>query len=175
MTFEALVVKALIGLGPAWGTGEPLPEWWTRMHEVGVVIANEARARSKSLAGARRLAAMLVAVGHHETRFSERFALGRCRPGECDGGRARGYYQLWRVSCRRLFAVKVGSAEALRVSTGCAARLLDVAWLECRKRSGRGVYGALSRYAVGHGCSWSGAERRRETYDRVLGVLEDGG
>src|SRR6266576_1369009 len=46
--------------------------------------------------GNRRLAALLVVIGHAETGYSLRIHEGHCRPWECDHGRARGPWQTWR-------------------------------------------------------------------------------
>jgi hypothetical protein len=62
------------------------------------LIANAISDAAESVQGwpgsKRELAMLLLTVAWHETRLSLRIHEGRCRPYECDHGRARGLWQL---------------------------------------------------------------------------------
>ncbi len=170
MTLAQAVFRVLSLMASA--SGEAESERAARLEQVASEIAGVSMQRSGGdAAEALGIAAELVAVGYHESKFSDWVGQGRCheKPDWCDGGRARSYYQLWQVSCPALWNHPVGSAAGLRHATACAARHLGLGKVACGKgRSKRSaITGAFARYAKGHGCSWSGAGVRYATYEKV--------
>lgn len=58
-----------------------------------IAASVDRHARVKDGALDRKLAAFVTAWGWHESAYSLRIGDGKCKPWECDGGRARGAYQ----------------------------------------------------------------------------------
>jgi hypothetical protein len=111
-------------------------------------------------------AAILLALGWHESRFAGYVGRG-CRdiPEEaanCDGGRARSYWQAWRVSCRQAWELPRGSEQATRAFAACALRRFHGSAKRCHGRHPAGHWaGAFSGYRSVD-CTWRpGAERAR--------------
>jgi hypothetical protein len=121
------------------------------------------------------LAALLVTIGYHETRFARHVHEGQCMPHECDavrmpgGGvyhRARSSWQMHRISLVRgdEWAEMLGtSLHATRTAATVAARILSFSAMRCGS-----IEGAISSYATGTTCRWSGAAPRMRTYRRFL-------
>ena len=147
------IFLVLAQLQPVWGDGELLPDRWERLHGVARVIARAAAEEPDPV----EAAAVLVALGDHETRFAADVGAGLCgavasHDKRCDGGRARSYWQLWQVSCPELWNVEVGSEQATLTAARCALSHIRRGKTACGS-----LRGSLARYAVGHGCSWTGA------------------
>ena len=177
MTMTVVVFRAMMALGLGLGRQEPLPVAWERLHDVSQVIAEV----SLQTPDPWRTARLLLVVGYHESRFSAEVGAGGCSRvtsgSWCDGGRARSYWQLWQVSCPELWELPAGSRESTRQAAECASRHLWGGYRACKKRGldqESAWIGAISRYAVGHGCYWSGAEARMATLGRVALLQETG-
>jgi hypothetical protein len=114
-------------------------------------------------------AAMLVATGYEESTFGIRYHLGQCFPYECDGGKARGPWQMWRANGMLLeeWSQMVGlpntEAQAL-----AAHRRLSRGFGWCGSH-----YGALVNY-LGLPCDARGAkvDRRLDLYERALHAFQ---
>lgn len=168
------VFRMLMALPPKYGESEPLPERWERMHAAAQAIASAADKTPDPHLTAR----LLSAVAWHETRLSQWVGVGGCAKvgrdsSQCDGGRARSYWQLWQVSCPELWALEPGSREALEQAAHCASRHLWSGYRSCLAKfhgnSRLAWIGALSRYATGHRCYWSGASERYRTAVMLTG------
>ena len=116
----------------------------------------------------REEAAMLVATGYAESNFGLRIHEGQCLPHECDGGKARGPWQMWRGNGMLLeqWARMVGFANT------------EAQALAAHRRLARGLgwcgshYGALVNY-LGLPCETRGAkvDQRLDLYERALHAL----
>jgi hypothetical protein len=120
-------------------------------------------------------AAALLAIGFHESRFAAYVGQGRCHEGpkgaRCDEGRARGYWQLWRVACPPAWRLEPGSREALHAEARCAARAWRGALWRCRRRHPAGpIAGAFAGYR-GADCEWARGARRAQTFERIASKL----
>lgn len=123
-----------------------------------------AGAIARSSRGSAELAAGLLTVGLHESRFAELVGAGLCEEmpdGEqCDGGKARHYFQAHEGSCAALWTVEASTPEALQIATDCAADRLRWAASRCPTK---GWLGAFSAYNVGS-CFESWAAERERTF-----------
>ena len=127
-------------------------------------------------------AAALIALGYHETGFARYVLDGHCEQGpvgaRCDGGRARGPWQVW-AWCKAGWAAPDGSREAIREQARCAVRLLRSSSASCARvcrSTGAGcrpLLAAFSGYA-GRGCEWPRAAARVRTAGLVEGRLRAG-
>ncbi len=111
--------------------------------------------------------ALLIAVAWHESRFARYVQLdhepcSKGHDGRCDGGRAFGPIQLHGTNRdltlqqqfeRGLRQLRYGAAK-------CQGKTLEET-----------VRGAVSLFATGSRCSWSGADARVKTWARVWGRL----
>ncbi len=116
--------------------------------------------------------AFLVALAFHESGFARYVIEGRCSDGppgqRCDGGKARGVFQLHKAACRAAWAEPAGSRSSLRAEATCALSLLRWGGQQCREHALTPAIGAFGMYA-GRGCHWSGAEARTRTVTVLLG------
>lgn len=104
----------------------------------------------------RELAALMLTVAWHETRLSLRIHDGRCRPLECDRGRARG---LWQLHVHRSLPKErwLRVAGLNRESTDNAAHEAAIALIRSRRMCsiatrGRDWVGATLTAYAGLGC-----------------------
>jgi hypothetical protein len=122
------------------------------------------------------LAALLITVGWHESSFALHIHAGKCKPWECDRGRARGP---WQVHKNRLNTDSWDSLLGLepastRLAAIVAAQALVRARAQCRSLAGSDwVNFTLTAYA-GRGCvqRWDGVRPRFNTYRKVLSRLD---
>lgn len=122
-------------------------------------------------------AALLIALGKHESGFSRAVIEGRCAdigPLACDRGRARGVWQQWAVACRRAYAFEAGSRESLMLEARCALGNLRAAKRRCSDRNPDALAGAFSGVG-GASCAAPWANERVHTYGRVVAALYRGG
>jgi hypothetical protein len=132
---------------------EPSEARHRRLLDIERAIVSAAR-------GDRELAAMLVVLGAGETHFAERFGRDGCRPGECDRGRAKGYFQAHRGGCGELWE----RPRDVVVMAECAARTLR--WARARCKS---VEGAFALYGTGSRCSGGKSRQRAARVRKLLG------
>lgn len=102
------------------------------------------------------LAALMVTIAWHETKFSLRIHDGRCKPLECDKGRARGLWQLQAhrsLPKERWLLVAGLNPDATRVAAREAATALVRSRRMCgvATRGGDWVGATIAAYA-GRGC-----------------------
>lgn len=132
-----------------------------------------------AVAANRTEAAALVALGYHETAFARYVLDGYCYQGpvgaRCDGGRARGAWQVWSW-CRPLWDVPETAPSRHLAGARCAVRRLRSARADCARvcrQTGSGCrphIAAFSGYA-GRGCDWPGATGRVKTMARIEAAL----
>lgn len=159
-----IVLAILLSRPPYYGDRNELAaERESRLAIVAEAISLAARSRSE--------VAILVALGEHETGFGALVQLGRCdeMPSgqRCDGGKARGPWQLHIEACRAAFALPEGSSDSIRTEAQCAISLLR--WNAERGKSHTLTpqRAAFCGYA-GKPWSWVGAEVRERTAKRIL-------
>ena len=172
--FEAILAALLAFQPHSTDTTETADARRARLKVVAGAIEGAARA-TESYVPAAEMAAALLALGWHESGYASRVQLGECHampPDQrCDGGRARGPWQAWRVSCPVLWDLEQGSLEAVEAGAECAARYLAGAKTRCRSEATDEWAGAFSGYA-GARCWWSGGVAREATRQRLLPLLD---
>ncbi len=116
-------------------------------------------------------AAALVALGYSETAFARYVLDGYCHQGpagaRCDGGRARGAWQVW-SHCRPLWAGPENAPSRHLDGARCAIRLLRAGRVRCGTL--RGAFGVCA----GRGCDWRGGAARAKLTATVKGRLAHG-
>ena len=124
-------------------------------------------------------AAALIALGYHETAFARYVLDGHCEQGpvgaRCDGGRARGAWQVW-AWCRPLWAGPENAPGRHLAGARCAAGLLRSSRAACARvcrqtGSGCAAHKAMFSGYAGRGCEWPRAAVRVQTMSRIEGVL----
>jgi hypothetical protein len=122
--------------------------------------------------GEKKLAALLVTKGWHESRFARHVHAGECKPDECDAvvvkgivfHRARSPWQLQRTAYSDPeWSTMVGTSfEATRDAAWAAAKVLAEGQRRCKS-----ARGALSWYGWQR-CEASGVGNRLVTYERLM-------
>lgn len=113
-------------------------------------------------------AAILLAIGGEESNFAGYVGRG-CTDvpksaANCDGGRARSYWQAWRVACRTAWELPRGSEQATYAFASCALKRFRGAAKHCRGRHPAGYWaGAFAGYRKSTECAWGPGARRAET------------
>lgn len=115
------ILLTLLSLPPYRGdVGEPPSAREARLRPYAVAIAEVSKNRHE--------AARLIAQGWHETKFAGHVLGGHCDlmpAGErCDGGHARGAWQLHEAACHAAYRFPAGSLESIHAEAVCAAGLL---------------------------------------------------
>ena len=118
-------------------------------------------------------AALLVAIGRHESRYSLRIHAGRCKPRECDRGRARGPWQTHRLWLSpEAWARLLGSSpESTRAAADHASDVVRRMWNACR--GARNRYRATLTAYLGRGCrdDFGPAEERLASFHSALRTI----
>ena len=138
-------------------------------------------ARAISAVAANRTeAAALISLGYHETAFARYVLQGFCEQGpvgaQCDGGRARGPWQVW-AWCTKAWDGPDGTERAIYEGAKCAIVLLRRSRTDCARicqATGSGckpMIAAFSGYA-GRGCEWPRAAVRVQTMALIEGRLK---
>lgn len=174
-----LILAALVALPPAWEDRAEVDRH-VRLGMIADGIADAALVESWPGAPD-ELAAALVAIGWHESRYARRIHAGRCGPRECDAvadargrvvwHRARSPWQvqlsgvvppaLWR-------AARGITPEATGAGAEAAALALSSARRKCGDRWQPWDVGAVSMYATGRRCRWHRAPERARMIRRIL-------
>lgn len=117
--------------------------------------------------GNRRLAALLISTGFIETKYSLRIHNGHCASWECDHGRARGPWQVWRNGMPQKDWTNMRGLGHTEDQALAAKRVLVRGLAMCGT-----VRGAIARY-VGLPCDARGPtlEKRFEWYQRAYRAL----
>lgn len=127
------------------------------------------------------MAAALTTVAKAESNFALYVGEGRCLDGprgaRCDPDprtgrpRARTYFQLWKVACRKAWAQPQGSRAELYAAADCAAQRLAGAYYRCNHRHPDGRWaGAFSGYRSNI-CQWRPAASRARSMRSVQLLL----
>ena len=185
------ILAVLVGLPPASDTTESAAILSARLETIAAAIESaclqatchgpysDAAWCTRVWSGRREdLAALLVTQGWWESKFAERIGAGRCRSFECDPlvlrdgrvlHRSRHYWQLQTSSFvpRHLWNDLVGTEYE---PTTLAAHAAAVVLGEGLKRCGS-VPGAISFYAGGGKCAWSGMTTRVAMFRSVRSKL----
>lgn len=121
-----------------------------------------------SVTTSRQWAALLLAIGSHESAFRARIARSECRKSECDGGRAWGVWQIHKSSAN---ADVWGSSE-LAIQAREASRIARAGFYMCRRSEVPFPLSTFRAYA-GRGCVTKvyTEETVVSTFRRLLGRL----
>jgi hypothetical protein len=162
------VLTAALSLAPYVGDKADTPEQRSALYRpVAEAIAEVARTKSE--------ASILVALAFHETGFARFVIEGRCTEGppgqRCDGGKARGVFQLHEAACRDAWELKDGSVESIRAEARCAIRLLRWNGERGKDRTPNRVLAAFAGYAA-RDWNWDGAAKRVETARKIEKALQ---
>ncbi len=158
MNLTAYLISAILSL-PTYheDAGEQLKAQKRAQTELIATAVAQAAENARGWPGSpRELAVLLLTVAWHETRFSLRIHEGRCRPYECDHGKARGLWQLhMHASLPRERWITVAGLDA--ESTLSAAREAAIALVRSRNwcsryARGRDWVAPTLRAFAGRGC-----------------------
>jgi hypothetical protein len=107
----------------------------------------------KSVTSNRRERAMLMTIGWHETKFAIRLGENRCNPWECDGGRARHYWQTHQhgLTDAEWEALVGTDLETTKRAARHALRLIRRSYAMCRSLPDP-IRATLYAYGSGRGC-----------------------
>lgn len=143
------------------------------------VSAREARLRpvAMAIAGAVKTedeASAMLALGEHETHYAEHVLGGHCElmpKGErCDGGRARGPWQVHRDACPVSWQFAPGDVNSLPVEAGCAIRLMRWNAQRGRDHTLTPLHAAFCGFAA-KAWGWPGADDRVRTTREISRAL----
>ncbi len=164
------VLAMILSLGIA--QEDRAPELADRKREQLETVADSIAA----VANTPELAAMLVTLGWYESKFATRIAEGRCKPFECDRGRARGVFQIHRragMTDAEWDGLLGTGEEPTLAAAREAARRVNAARARCRSLESSqdwaaGVFSSLA----GRGCvgNFKTRAQRVATFRRLLGV-----
>lgn len=158
--------------------GRTPPSSWDQESEAQRAVRLDLAAHAVRLGsqGDEQLAAALIALGQHESGFAQYVGEG-CDPvpkgaANCDGGRARSYWQAWRVACPRAWELPRGSREATIAFAVCAGKKLQGQAKRCQGQHPAGYWaGAFSGYRSTP-CDWKPAAERARTMQVKLQLLQ---
>ena len=157
MELQAAVLSVLMGLTPSkWDTGAPAARR-SRLEPVSDAIALASRDPQE--------AAILIALGDAESHFAEYVGAG-CEEvpegaANCDGGKARSYWQAWQSACPAAWKLPRGSQDSVYAFADCAIRRFRGALSRCREQTTLGYWaGGFSGYRQLSRCSWRPAVSR---------------
>lgn len=157
MTIKALLV--LLAALPTWREDRfDCPDKLAQRNGIAAAVQAEARTPDE--------AAFLLAWGQHESAFSLRIGAGRCKPWECDRGRARGPWQLHRdASMTADTWSRMHGLENVPVQAREAAKKVRWALRQCPADRVRGGFRVLG----GNGCQKAlrGEDERVRTFQKI--------
>lgn len=110
--------------------------------------------------------AALATLGDAETHFANFVIEGHCHGHQCDGGLARGPWQLHHLACPALWHTPRGSVAALKAGAKCAAVRFAAAKVHCH----HGWIGAFAGYRSFNQCTWGPARGRAAEFRRMLAL-----
>ena len=128
------------------------------------------------------LVSLLVVLARFESGLNPRIGFGHCRPDECDavklpGGRvqhlAYGFWQIHRTGLARpdeWKAMRGRDASAVEAQARIAIRTLAGSVNQCRNSGAPRLRAAISGFATGGRCWWTGAIAREKVVWRMLPV-----
>ena len=164
---EAILAAAL-SLSRYVGDRSDTPEQRSSLYRpVAEAIAEVARSKFE--------ASMLVALAFHESGLARFVIEGRCSDGppgqRCDGGKARGVFQLHEAACHDAWEREDGSIESIRAEAHCAIRLLRWNAERGQGHAASRAHAAFAGYAARE-WSWDGAAKRVETARKIESRLQ---
>jgi len=134
-----------------------------RLAVLSTAIEKAAKKRRPRGVSERDMQAALMSIAYKETRLAKNVGIGRCdlmpKGQRCDSGKAKTYFQLWKVACPAVYAegLEPGSQEELDIAADCAARLLTAGYNRCAGKNKHGIWpGAFAGYRS-IDCQWEGA------------------
>lgn len=156
MTLE-IILAAVLAL-PVFHEDAASPE---KSAQLAAAVADVARDKDE--------AAFLIAWGEHETRYSLRIHRGKCKPLECDRGKARGPWQNHRNGLADDRWSALSGIELTGIQAEEAARRARWALRACPADRIRGAFRVLG----GNGCTKAlrGEDERVATFKRVRARL----
>ncbi|HEX7671403.1 MAG TPA: hypothetical protein VF395_17540 [Polyangiaceae bacterium] len=164
---SAAVLAAALSLSQYVGDKVDTPEGRETLYRpVAEAIAEVARTNVE--------ASMLLALAFHESGLARFVIEGRCADGppgqRCDGGRARGVFQLHESACREAWKLEDGSVPSIRAEARCAIRLLRWNADRGKDHTPSRLHAAFAGYAARE-WNWDGAAKRVETAQKLERVL----
>lgn len=135
-----IILSILLSFGPSKHDTETAEERAARIKVIAESIEIAAD-------GDQEVAAFLLMTGLFETRFARHVHEGRCKPEECDGGKARTVWQVWRLksmSAEQWHGMLGSDLESTTNAAKYAARLFIMKRNYCRS-----TIGAINAYASG--------------------------
>jgi len=153
MTYET-ILALLLTFQPWWQDYyEPAESRATRLQKIAhaqMIVGETVSRRKGAFPGTdKQLVALLMTAGWWETRYNSRIHAGNCYEDECDGGRARGVYQVQKngVYPDEYWEKSEGDGwEPTYYATLSAALSFTHAWKVCHERYGiKGVWAAYGR------------------------------
>jgi hypothetical protein len=161
------VLAAALSLSQYVGDKVETPEQRSTLYRpVAEAIAEVARTNVE--------ASMLIALAFHESGFARFVIEGRCADGppgqRCDGGKARGVFQLHQSACPDAWKLQDGSAPAIRAEAHCAIRLLRWNADRGKDHAPSRLHAAFAGYAARE-WNWDGAAKRVETARKLEKAL----
>ena len=181
-----LALAMLLTQPPTWGEDEPAPERLERWEMIARSSASAAERATCTgafasdecqplwMGSARELLGPHLTIAIHESALSRAIHAGHCRPDQCDGGRARGPWQVHaggRISRAAWFESAGLTAHNTDVAAWQAMRVLVASHRYCASRGHAGWQPALSLYATGRHCRLQQPKRLR-TLQRLEAVLQ---
>lgn len=160
------ILFAILAALPAWhGDVEDDFDRYSRLETVALAI-EEAVQTADWPGESDELAVLLVTQAYMETRLAYHVHAGKCRPKECDNGRAASLWQLQygaHLPQNEWERLKGIDYAATLKSAKLAAKYLSMGRRKCGSNAG-----AISLYATGRTCSWPGARHRIRLHERLL-------
>lgn len=160
----------LFGLLPVFHEDKPAEFAEAKARQLRLFEESVAREAKDAPRLPREWAALMFAVLENETRGSLRIHEGRCKPRECDRGRARGPWQNHRNTIIAPVWDKMVGVENTPIQAHAASEMLKRAYWTCQRFNPDWVAGTLSAYA-GRSCHarWDGLAPRVASYRKFVG------
>jgi hypothetical protein len=175
MTVLAKTLLAILVALPPWYQDLDEPRLAREVRLEPVAIEIDRAAHSLRYHEPVEIAAALLTIGWHESRWARYVGEGRCMDGppgaRCDPHRgvprARSYWQVHRGTCPAAWAHEPGSHGELKAAARCAAVRWQGAYGRCRRRCEAGpIVGAFAGYK-GADCNWRGGVTRAKTFAQM--------
>ena len=136
------VLAAVLSL-PTYHEDRAEPHKSAQLAMIASAVADEARDKEE--------AALVLTIGAHESGLSYRIHTGRCRPLECDRGRAIGLFQTHRNGRTEKQWLDLGGLAGTKAAVHAALFDLRRARGLCRGEPNMPL-ATLRAYGSGHGC-----------------------
>lgn len=163
MTFKLLLAAILSLPTFAEDREHPLKQEQLEILSTGIAAASSHRPKPPA-----DWAALVATIGYHETGFSLRVQAGDCKPHECDGGRARGPWQMHKNRHTEPVWDQLVGLEFTALQARVASDMLERSYWQCARSGVPWLQGTINAYA-GRRCSaeWPGLQQRIATFERL--------